>query len=454
MGKYQNMCEEILSCIGGKDNIKNVHHCATRLRFTLYSPDQVAGDKDMLHIDGVLGVYKNQNTYQIIVGPKVGEIYSELIQTGNITQNGGGMKQIQKAQNDKSIFVKIIDYISGAFMPTLPILIAGGLINAILTVAVLFFGLSPQSGTYTILSSVFNASMFYLPVFVGYHAAKERGILPILGAMLGGVLVSSSINGVSGLDFLGIPVAQVSYNGSIIPVLLCVLFMAPVYKFFSKYIPKEISFFTVPLLTALIAIPISLIAIGPAADWISKYIADALLFLNKKISWLSVAILGALVPLLGVTGLQTGLFPIIFLSFETFGYEAFGMPAYLAGNFAVGGATFALLVRSSDEDTKATSLSTGLTAIFGITEPAIFGALLRFKKPFIGAISGGFVGGMFLGMMQVKEFAFGSPGIATLINFINPNGGSSNLIFAVIGAALSFFMAFLVNLLVIKEKKN
>lgn len=457
MASNQTLCQEILNAVGGPANIQCVAHCATRLRLTLNDSKKAADEQTIKKIKGVLGLVMRNDEYQIIIGTGVESVYLDFLKLGDFQTNAvvddkPDNSLGKQKMSVKSPFLKAIDFISGSFLPVLPIIVAGGLVSAVLVVCTTFLGMSTKSGTYTILNAIYNAAFTFLPIYVGYNTAKKLNVSPMLGSLLGGVLVSSGISGVKGLDFLGVPITTVSYGSSVLPVMFGVLFMSLIYHPLEKHTPKEIKFFIVPTLTMLISVPVTLIAIGPIATWLGNYIAIGLAWLHVHLGWLSVGIMGGFAPILIFSGTGSGAYPAIFLSFTKNGYEGFIMTGLLAGNLAVGGAAIASSILLKNKESKSMAISSGITAVFGITEPAIFGVLTRYKRPFIGAIIGGAIGGLFAGFTQVVEYSFASPGIASVIAFINPNGNLFNFCMAVITMIIAFVSAFIATwLLRIKE---
>jgi PTS system beta-glucosides-specific IIC component len=455
MVSNQTLCQDILDAVGGQSNIQSVAHCATRLRLTLKDPTKATDEQTIKKIKGVLGLVMRNDEYQIIIGTGVEAVYLDFLklgdfQTGAVAEDKQALKK--QKMSVKSALLKAIDFISGSFLPVLPIIVAGGLVSAFLVVCTTFFGMSTESGTYIVLNSIYNAAFTFLPIYVGYNTAKKLNVSPMLGSLLGGVLVSGSISGVEGLNFLGISITTVNYGSSVLPVVFGVLFMSLIYHPLERCVPKEVKFFIVPTITMLISVPVTLIAIGPIATWLGSYIAIALAWLNVHLGWLSVGIMGGFAPILIFSGTGSGTYPAIFLSFTQNGYEGFIMTGLLAGNLAVGGAAIASSILLRNKESKSMAMSSGITAVFGITEPAIFGVLTRFKRPFIGSIIGGAIGGLFAGMMHVVEYTFASPGIASVIAFINPNGDLFNFFMAIITMIIAFISGFFATwLLGVKE---
>ena len=456
MNSHTALCNEILSAIGGKENIDSVAHCATRLRLTLKDLTKVSKNETVKSIKGVLGLVTMNNSYQIIIGPGVDTLYLEFIRLAKIKGSGivpdtesNAIEDIPKQKEKltaKKAIMKAIDFISGSFLPTIPVIVAGGLISAILVCCTTFFNMNTESGTYIVLNAIYAAAFTYLPIYVGYNTAKKLGVTPMLGALLGGVMVSGNISGVENLNFMGIPIATVNYAQSVLPVMFAVLFMAFVYRPLEKRMPKEIKFVMVPVLTMLITVPITLIAIGPMGTWLGDGIATVMLWLSNSLGGGAVSLLAAFFPVMLFTGTGGGLFPAIFASFETYGYEGFIMTSLLAANLAMGGAAIATSFKLKNKDNKSVAMSTGLTAIFGITEPAIYGTLVRWKKPFIAAIIGSAIGGLFAGMMNVVEYVFSSPSVISIIAFMNPDGTMRNFIMAIITMIIAFGSAFIITL--------
>lgn len=212
--------------------------------------------------------------------------------------------------------------------------------------------------------------------------------------------------------------------------------------------PEEVKFFVVPLLTMIVTVPVTLIALGPLGNWIGVLLGQALGWLNETLGWLSVGVLGATFALTLYTGTSYGLYAFVITGFATNGFEAFVQPAGLAANLAVGGASLAVFTMLGDKEQKGVALSAGLTAVFGITEPAIFGILGRYRRPFIGAIVGGGVAGLFAGAVHLAEYAFVSPGVASILAFMNPDGSIFNLLFAALTMVIAFSVAFVVTRIV------
>lgn len=238
------VAEKILWAVGGSSNINNATHCATRLRLSVRD-ESIIDEEELKKITEVLGLVKNSNEYQIIIGPGVEMLYVEFLKAANLrdgsaagnlekeNENGQNQKKlkskdikIKKHKGIKGILFTFTDFIAASFMPCLPIIVAGGMISAVLVICTTYLGLSTESGTYRVWNSIYTAGFYFLPIYVGYNAAKKMEMEPMLGALLGGVLTCADINGVEGLSFFGIPITPCSYNTTVLPVIFGVVFMS------------------------------------------------------------------------------------------------------------------------------------------------------------------------------------------------------------------------------------
>ncbi len=437
MSNYTETSKAILEKVGGESNVTGVNFCATRLRLTLNDLSK-ADLEAVKKVTGVMGLVERGNEIQCVIGTDVPNLYQAFVKLGNFTKGG-------KVNDDgsKNLWGTIIDFVSGTFVPLLPILVAAGLINAVLTIGTTFLGMDATSGAYTILSSINTAGFAFLPMFVGFSAARKIGLNPFMGAFLAAVLLSAPINGME-LNFFGIGIAAQNYSSSVLPIIFGVVVMYFVDKYVDMYTPKAVKFFLRPLVVMIVMVPFTLIALGPIGVIAGQWLAAFLVWVNTYLGWLSVSLMGAFTPFLVMTGMNQALFPPVIASFADFGYDAFVLPGMLAANVAVGAAALAVFVKSKVANTKALASSVGLTGILGITEPSIFGILLPFKKPFIGAVAGGAVGGLFAGLVGLKQYGIVSPGWFALPTFIAPDGSLGNMYMAIATMIIAMVVAFVV----------
>lgn len=449
MSKYHDMADDILKDIGGKENIINVNHCATRLRIQYKDKNKIADNK-ISKVDGVAGTVIRDDEYQIVIGTDVANVYNEFTGLiGDVT----GQKKPKAKFSWKHLGQITIDFISGTFVPILGVLVAAGLVSAVLNIGVSFFGLSTKSGTYTILNGIYEAGYYFLPLYLGYSAAKKLNMNPMMGAFLGATLVFKTIDNAKGLEFLGLSVPQIQYDTSVIPILLGVLFMKLIDMGMDKITPKSIKFFTKPLITMLIVVPVTLLWLGPLGFQIGTLIANVLNFVNMKLGWVSVGLMGALTPLLVMTGTNQALFPLCIASVASIGYDAFVLPGMLAANVAVGASALAVSITSKESKQKQLALSAGITGVVGITEPAIFGVLIKNKIALLSTMVSAGISGAFAGLVSLKQYAIVSPGIASLPTFIHASNGSvdNNFYMAVITLLMSAILSFGLTFLITKK---
>lgn len=447
MAQYEVIAADILKNIGGKENVTNINHCATRLRLQV-ADDNKINDEAISKLSGVAGTVMHGNQYQIVIGTDVANVYNEFIKLSGDVQTDSTATTHKKDVSLKSVGQTIVDFISGTFVPILGVLVAAGLVSAVLNIGVSFFGLSTKSGTYTVLYAIYQAGYYFLPVYLGYSAAKKLNVSAMMGAFLGATLLYKTIDSAKGLDFLGLMIPQIQYNTSVIPILLGVLFMKLIDTGLDRVTPKSIKFFTKPLLTMIIVVPVTLLWLGPLGYEIGTVIATGLNFVNLKLGWLSVGLIGALTPLLVMTGTNQALFPLCIAAIASVGYDAFILPGMLAANIAVGAATLAVAFYTKNEHEKQVALSAGITGVMGITEPSIFGVLIKNRIALLSTMFAAGISGALAGLVSLKQYAIVSPGIAALPTFVHSSGaGLDNnfywsLVVVILSAGLSFGLTY------------
>lgn len=434
---YQTIAKEILTHVGGEENIELMDYCATRLRLRLREMNNV--DRNRLEkTKGVLGVNYSGNRVQIIIGSDVANVYKAFTGMVNLEKNrtpaeGGG---------EKSKLSVILDTIAGVFTPILPGITGAGMIKALLALFTAFNWISPETQTYYVLDTVADAAFYFIPVLLAYTAANRFKTNPYLAVALAGVLLhpnfTALINeGQTTIGFLGVPIRLASYGSSVIPIILGVWFMSYVERFADRVSPKVVKFFLKPLITLLIVAPVTLIILGPIGTIIGDYVAEGTVFLNDRVSFLIPTLMGAFSPLLVMFGMHYSLFPVALSAFAALGYEAILLPGMLAANIAQGAAALAVSIKAKDQEVKSLGRSAGLTALMGITEPAMYGINLRYKRPFLAVMIGGGVAGIFAGITKVKSYGFASPGLASLPIFIG-----DTFIYSLITIGISFALTF------------
>ena len=447
---YKAIAQAILENAGGVSNITNASHCMTRMRVQVKDPakvDQQAAK--MKQVPGVVNLVVQNGEFQYVVGQDVASVYEEIskidgINTTGVVDDADAAKEDLKAAKG-GLVNAVLSYIGGTFSPIIPVFIAGGLVGAILSLLKTFAGLDSSNGTVIVLEAIQQAMLYFLPIYIGFSSATRLKSNGYLGAFLGAILVYSTINGAEGLSFLGIPIQAIGYNGQIFPVILGTLFMSVVYKWLRNHLPINLRTIFVPLLTMLITVPVTLIALGPLGYWVGTGIANAVLAIYRFAPWLAVAIIGAGTVWLVFFGMNNATYPVLFLLLAEVGSDPLICTGMAPANVAVGGAclAFALLAKQAknDEDQQV-GIGSGITALSGITEPGVYGVLFPNRYPLWGAMIGGGIGGFIAGLFGLTQFVVANPGFLSFAAYMNPDGTWGNFIGMMLVMVLAVVVAF------------
>lgn len=450
---YQELAKLIIDNVGGEGNVKSLTHCATRLRFNL-KDDQKTNEKILKSTPGVMGVVNKGGQYQVIIGSDVGNVYKEITNQTNISNDGN----TEKEEDKRSVFAKVIDTITGIFTPILPAITAAGMLKAVLSILVVFNVLTTESQSYQIINFMADAAFYFLPILLAVSSAQKFKANPFLAMMVGGILLHPNFVSMvniakesgEAIRLMGLPISAVSYSSSVIPIILSVWFMSYIEPIADKVSPKAIKFFSKPLITIFIVGTVSLVVLGPIGYLISDAISNGITALESVSPWIVPLLVGTFSPLLVATGTHYGLVPIGINNRMTTGYDTVIYPGMLASNVSQGAAAIGVGIKSKDSTIKQLAFSSGLTGLFGITEPALYGINLRFKTPLYAAMIGGAAGGLFMGIFRVRNFSGGSPGLLTLPSYIGDNT-LSFFYFACIGAVISIVVTFIATLILYKD---
>ncbi len=468
MGKYHELAKKIVKNVGGKENVLGLVHCITRLRFTL-KDEKKAKDDVLKAMEGVVTVMKSGGQYQVVIGNHVPEVFEDVMELLDLKEE---TKADTKQQSGK-LLDRAIDVVSGIFQPILGIMAACGMLKGLNTLLVAIGLYSAECGGYMIINAAGDALFTFLPLFLGYTAAKKFGLKPMLGLAIGaamcypGIQAGSLSAGAEPLytlldgtafaspvymNFFGIPVISMDYTGTVIPVILAVWFASKCEKFFNKLIPDLVKFFFVPMLTLLVTLPISLIFLGPIATFGSMLISEFTLKIRGFSPLLAGGIVGFTWQILVIFGIHWGFIPVYINNVMTLGYDNVMMP-FFACTFATSAVVLAIFLKTKDKKLKEMALPNFISGIFGVTEPAIYGILLPLKKPFIISCVAGGIGGAFYGHFNFRKFILGGMGIFELPNMMNPDGTMGNMIVAFVGIAISMVIGFLLTMLLYKDKE-
>ncbi|EOW2664545.1 beta-glucoside-specific PTS transporter subunit IIABC [Enterococcus faecalis] len=443
---YQAIAKEILKDVGGKDNIVDVTHCYTRLRFVLKDTKQ-ANKEALLQTEGVISVVESGGQYQVVLGNKVAHVYNALepLLAQQLTT-----KTSTKEKN--SLGNRILNTVAAIFTPVVPAIAASGMLKGILAIAVMVANnfyqvdLKPLN-TYITLSAASDALFYFMPVILGYSAAKvfktNEYIAMVIGATLCYPTIVSLMTEESAVTLFGLHVTKANYVSTVIPIILAIFMLAYVQRFLEKVIPEVLKIIMVPTLSLLLMIPATLLLFGP----IGIYLGDGVNWLYYYIMNLSPILLGGFIGgiwcVLVIFGAHRGLVPIGINDVARTGRQ--NLLAFAgAANFSQAGAAFGVFVRTKNKDLKAVAASATVTALFGITEPAIYGANLRLKKPMIYAVASGAAGGALMGWGGSYGTAFANQGLLTIP--VYAEAGTKAFICYLLGCGIAFFGAFLLTI--------
>lgn len=450
--KYEILCNEILLNVGGESNIQNAGHCVTRLRLSVFDDTKV-NIEALKAIDGVLGVV-HKGQLQIVIGNEIADVYKDFVSIANIESNQENNSEAGKPKGVKAFLNGFLDFFISCFAPLIPVIAGSGMIKVLCTILIATNICTTDSSTYLILGAINDAVFHFLPVFVGYTAAKRLNTDPFLGMLLALIVLSPnflalSADGSTSTSFLGLPVQLISYSAQTLPIMFGVFILKYVNDFLDKYIPNVIKVFARPMLALLIVTPIVLIIFGPISVHLTSYFQAFVNIMNQW-GWISVGLNAAIFPILVLSGLHNALIPLIITMFATNGFDSVLVPSGLIANISMAGAAAAVYFKTTSMKSKGVALSAVVSALLGITEPALYGILLKYKKPFLSMILGAFVAGCIAGFINLTAYAFVSPSIISLPIFI---GTDSNLITAIISALAAFFITFIFTYVFITKKE-
>ena len=422
--KYEKLASEILKYAGGTENVDDVYHCQTRLRFKL-NDESKANKKALEDLDGVSKVLISGGVFQVVIGTHVKSVFEEIEK--NVEPKNGDIKKNEtKIDEKKSVLGSVVDFITGAFQPIIPALSGAGMVKALLALLVVFNLISKTSQTYYILNFFADAVFYFLPILLAFTEAQKLKCNPILAASIAGIMMHPSWGALvtkgEAVNFFGIiPFTLASYTSSVIPIILVVLVQSYVEKWLEKYIPEAVKLVFVPMLTFLIMGTLALSILGPIGSVLGNYLAVFFTFLSTNASWAPAVIIGTFLPIMVMFGIHNGVAPLGVMQMSNLGYDSIFGPGALCSNIAQGTAAFVVSLRTKDSKTKKIATTAGITGLMGITEPALYGVNLPKKYPLIAAMIGGGFGGLYAGLTHTHRFSTGSSGLPAVLLYIGDN---------------------------------
>lgn len=442
----QENAKAILDHVGGAGNVSTLQHCSTRLRFAL-ADDSKANEAALKAIPGVIGVVKGPQT-QVIVGSKVAEVFDAVERLRNGQSAPVSAPEGRQPFSWKRTGSTVMDFIVSVFTPIIPAIAGAGIFKSLLVLASAVGWISPTSDNFRLLTAIPDAVFGFLPLLVAYTAAKKLNVNRPLALGIVGVLVFPAFTALAsregGVELFGLAVPSVPYNAQVFPSILAVLLLSVVEKFFTKITPGPIRIFFVPLMSIIIVVPATIFLLGPLGYQLGVLLTAAMIGLYSTLGWVAVMLLAGVLPLIISVGMHKAFIPPTIATMASAGKESFYLVASLAHNISEAGATFGVALRTKSTTLRATALSAGVSALFGITEPALYGVTLQNRRALISVIIGSMSAGAYMGLTQVAGFAVVGPGLASISLFVdaaNPWNFVNALIGLGIALVVSFFLA-------------
>ena len=452
---YKKIAADIIQVVGGEENIASASHCMTRLRLHLKNENKLNAE-EAKKIPGVLNLIRQSGEDQFVIGQDVAQLYEEVSKY-NITLSGSVEDATAAAEDNKAskgnVVNAILSFIGGTFSPVIPVLVAGGLMGAVLTLLTTFFGVSTESGTYQVIYAINQATFYFLPVYIGYAAATRLKSNGYLGAFLAAILLYVTIKPLKDSTFLGIPISVVSYNSTVFPIILGCLFLSVVYRFFQNHLPVWSRTIFVPLLTILITVPVTLVVLGPIGNWAGTLLADGVYTIYNVVPAIAVALIGAFTCWMVFFGMNNATYPIVFALLAEVGSDPLICAGMAPANVAVGAACLAAALVTKKQEEKSVAIGAGVTAMCGITEPGVYGVLFVKRYPLIGAMLGGGIGGLICGLFGGAQYVISTPGFISFAAYISPDGTWNNFIIMMLCMVVAVVIAFITTYILGKKKE-
>lgn len=470
------LAEQIVQDVGGEENVSSLIHCVTRLRFTLKDRSKV--DQEALkHLDGVLQTVDAGGQFQVVIGQRVTAVYDAILANTNI--NGGGEVPADDAPEDgkkENLWNRLLGTLSGCLQPTLYVLAAAGIIKGVTAFLASLGVLSTTSGTYMILYAAGDGFFYFLPIMLGFTAARHFKCSEFLGASIGAALVYPSlVNIASTLEvagtlfegtsfamsyyntFLGIPIILPGsgYPSSVIPIIIAVWVASKLEKYFKKHLPQSINSIFTPILSLVISVVLTYLVIGPLSTLICGVIAY-LITLLYQVPVFGRIVVGALIGggfgVLVMFGLH---WVVISIGLQTIATQGFDYLLAVAGIGPMVGIAqgLALWIRAKNKKVKNLAASGTISQICGVGEPLMYSLLIPLKHPFTINIVSGCIGGAVVALLGTKLYQFGGSGLFGITNYANANGGMEDIVKFLIGTAVACVVCFVWQFMAYDDRK-
>jgi PTS system beta-glucosides-specific IIC component len=436
MADYRKMAEEILQNVGGSENVADLFHCATRLRFTLKDENK-ADMKKLEQIEGVWGCAKKIGQLQVIIGQTVSEVYDEICAMTGIEKKAEVAAEPEDAPAKKNSVVNaIFDVMTACFNPIIPAFAGAGIIKGLLTLCSTYGWIDSTTGVYTFLNAAGDAVFYFLPFVLAATAAKKFKTDQVLAIVLAGIYMYPNIlnNAGTQISVLGIPTQLLKYSSTVLPILLSVWVMSYVYNWIYKHTVEYLRVIVVPIVVLLVMTPLSLMVFGPIGYYIGIYAGKLFSWLFDVAPLIAGLVVGATRPFVVLTGMHMAISPVMINNIATLGYDMIG-PVNCVATMAAAGMCFGTFLRAKKAENKASTFSAFISAFIGITEPALYGVAFRFKKPLYACMLGGGVSGAIVAVLGGHAVTYAMPSIISLPAY------SGTIPTMCIGLAVSFVVS-------------
>lgn len=443
---YKVVAAEILEKVGGEENVKSLAHCATRLRFRLKDESKVSKE-EVEKIKGVVSVVISGGQFQVIIGNAVGDVFKEIEAMSNINGESLDITEKDDLKVKGKVIDKIIDLVTGIFTPILPALIGAGMIRALLMLATEFSWLTVEDGIYIMINEIYNAVFSFLPVYLAYTSARKFKCNPYIAVAIALTLISGTIQGTvqgeTGMSILGISVLfpTQGYGSSVIPIIVTIYFMSKVEWLCTKYIHVVARNVLTPLITLVVTVPLMFLIIGPVTSYLQSFIGDGYTAIYNLSPVVCGVVLGGLWQVLVVFGLHWGIVPLGQVNLAMYGRNTINAVTG-PSNWSQAGAALGVALKSKNPEIRQNALSAAVTGFFSITEPAIYGVNLKYKKPFYIAVVCAAISGGIAGFSNAAALAGGPVGILSFPLFFGEGfiGFVIAMVFAFLGTAILTYL--------------
>lgn len=457
--KYLDLATDILNYMGGASNIKKVWHCATRLRFNVKDNNKV-NQKELEKLKGIIQVVYGHEQWQLVIGTQVAEVYDQLINMKEIKDSKNLIKEKEAKNKERTGFLgllnKFISFISSLFMPFLNAICGAGVLKGVLALCTTMKWLKETSGTYVLLNAAADSLFYFLPIFIAFNAAKQLKVDRFVSVAIAGALLYPQITTLATknitIKFLGIPVIPMSYSSFVIPIILSIWLLSYLEPMLKRLIPDSLKYVFVALIELVIMVPLTLIVVGPIGSTISSALANSIMTIYNHASLFAGLLIGGLWQVIVMFGFHWMILPLIMSNIAKLGQDPI-FPIACAAVMSQAGAALGVFLKAKDNKTKQISGSACIAAIFGITEPTLYGVTLKYKKPFYIAISCSALGGIVIGLSNVEAHAFAFPSILSIPTYLGHGfiGEIIGLLISFVGAAILTYFWGLPNELNNKE---